>query len=58
MKGITKVIDELGLMILDRDIKLESQQEEIKRLKDKLEAIECYINALEKHIDTRREQTN
>lgn len=44
MDGITKVIDELGLMILAKEIEIVSKQEEIDKLKRKIEAIEQYIN--------------
>lgn len=47
MKGVAKVIDELGLMILAKDIELEIKQEEIDTLKRKIEAIEQYINTYE-----------
>ena len=47
MNGIEKVIDELGFIILKKDIEIESQREEITKLKQKIEAIECYIDALE-----------
>ena len=51
MDGITKVIEELGLMILAKEIELKNKQEEIDRLKNKVDAIECYIDALEGYID-------
>ena len=43
MDGVAKVIDELGLIILAKNIELELKQEEIDKLKKKLEAIEQYI---------------
>lgn len=43
MEGVAKVIDELGLMILAKDIELELKQEEIDKLRKKIEAIEQYI---------------
>ena len=43
MKGITKVIDELGLMILQKEIELETKQNEIDELKKKVELIEGYL---------------
>lgn len=51
LEGVAKVIDELGLMILMKDIELELKQEEIDKLKGKIKAIECYIDALEGYID-------
>lgn len=43
MKGITKVVDELGLMILSKEIELEMKQNEIDKLKKKIELIEGYL---------------
>lgn len=43
MKGITKVIDEMGLMILAKEIELETKQSEIDELKKKIELIEGYL---------------
>lgn len=51
MEGITKVIDELGLMILSKNIELELKQKEIDKLKQKIESIECYIEVLEKYTN-------
>ena len=50
--GVWKVIDELGKTILAKEVKIESQQKEIIKLKNKIEAIECYIDSLEDHINT------
>lgn len=44
MKGITKVIDEMGLMILAKEIELELRQDEINELKKKIELIEGYLD--------------
>lgn len=44
MKGITKVIDEMGLMILAKEIELEMKQSEIDELKKKIELIEGYLD--------------
>lgn len=44
MKGITKVIDEMGLMILAKEIELEMKQEEIDKLRKKIELIEDYLD--------------
>ena len=52
MEGITKVIDELGLMILAKNVELDKKQEEIEKLKKKIKSIECHIDALEGYIDT------
>ena len=51
MKGVAKVIDELGLMILMKDIELELKQDEIDKLKQKIKVIESYIDALEGYVD-------
>lgn len=44
MEGITKVIDEMGLMILSKEIELEMKQDEIDKLKKKIELIEQYLD--------------
>lgn len=51
MEGVAKVIDELGLMILQKDIELELKQEEIEKLKRKIETIEQYINMYEENCN-------
>lgn len=51
MDGIDKVIDELGLMLLMKEIENESQRKEIAKLKRNIEMIEHYIDALESYID-------
>ena len=43
MNGITKVIDELGMMILSKDIELYSKQAEIEELKKRVELLEGYL---------------
>ena len=43
VSGITKVIDELGLMIIAKNVELELKQREINELKDKIELIESYL---------------
>lgn len=47
MDGIGKVIDELGLMILMKEIEIESQQEEINKLRKKIKTIEEYLDMYE-----------
>ena len=49
MDGIGKVINELGLIILMKEIEIESKQEEIDKLKCKIETIEQYINMYEEN---------
>ena len=45
LKGITKVIDELGRMILDKELELKAKCNEIDELKTKIELIEGYLDA-------------
>ena len=47
MNGIKKVIDELGLIILTKEIEIESKQEEINALKRKIELVEQYLDTYE-----------
>lgn len=47
MNGIEKVIDELGLIILTKEIEIESKQEEINALKRKIELVEQYLDTYE-----------
>lgn len=51
MKGIEKVIDELGLIILAKYIELELRQNEIEKLKRKVEAIEQYIEMYDEYCN-------
>ena len=51
MDGIGKVIDELGLLILMKEVEIESKQEESDRLKRKIEVIEQYINMYEENCN-------
>lgn len=47
MDGISKVIDELGLMILAKDVELKKKQDEIDALKKKIELVEQYLDTYE-----------
>ena len=47
MSGIEKVIEELGWMILAKEVTIESQKEEIEKLQRKIESIEQYISVYE-----------
>ena len=47
MEGIAKVIDELGLMILAKNVELEKKQDEIDELKKKIDLIESYLEVYE-----------
>lgn len=51
MQGVSKVIDELGLLILQKDIELELKTEEIDKLKRKIETIEQYISMYEENCN-------
>ena len=51
MKGVAKVINELGLMLLAKDVELELKQEEVDRLKRKIEIIEQYLDMYEKNLN-------
>ena len=44
LKGISKVIDELGLLILAKELELESKQKEIDELTKKVKLIENYLD--------------
>lgn len=48
MGGITKVIDELGLIILSKEIEIESKQEQIDKLTKTIESLEAYLDTYEK----------
>lgn len=54
MKGITKVIDEMGLMILAKEIELELKQTEIDELKKKIELIEGYLDMYDACYNTNK----
>lgn len=51
MNGIEKVIEELGFIILMKEIEIESQQEEIAKLKQKIESIELYLDTYENYLN-------
>ena len=54
MDGITKVIDELGSIIIEKNVELKNHKKEIERLKQKIGIIEqcleiyedCYKNTI------------
>ena len=50
MNGIEKVIEELGFIILMKEIEIESQQEEIAKLRQKIESIELYLDTYENYL--------
>ena len=47
LNGISKVVDELGLMILAKDIEIAKQKDEIEALKKKIELVEQYLDTYE-----------
>ena len=49
MDGIGKVIDELGLLILMKEVEIESKQKEIEKLQNKIEMIEQYLEMYEEN---------
>lgn len=51
MNGIEKVIEELGFIILMKEIEIESQREEIEKLRKKIESIELYLDTYEKYLN-------
>lgn len=51
MDGISKVIDELGLMILMKEIEIESKQKEIEKLRSKIATIEQYLDMYEENCN-------
>ncbi len=53
MDGITKVIDELGLLIITKEIEIESQQEKLDKLKKKIDALEEYLKAYEEFYNNK-----
>lgn len=44
MKGIAKVIDELGLIILSKEEEIEIKEKDIDILKRRIEVIEMYMD--------------
>lgn len=51
MKGIAKVIDEVCLMILHKEVELELKQNEINKLRKKIEMIEQYVHMYEENCN-------
>ena len=47
MEGISRVIDELGLIILAKDIEIKEKHDEINELKKKIELVEQYLDTYE-----------
>ena len=51
MDGIGKVIEELGLIILARDVELKSKQDEIDDLKKRIEIIEGHLEIYDEYYN-------
>jgi hypothetical protein len=51
LDGIAKVIEELGLMILAKDIELKDKQSEIEELKKKIEIIEGHLEIYDEYYN-------
>ena len=49
MKGIVKVIDELGLKILAKEMELETKQAEIEELRRRVELLEGYLDVYDEY---------
>lgn len=47
MNGINKVIDELGLIILSKEIEIELKQDELNKLRQTIDSLEEYIKMYE-----------
>lgn len=47
MEGIAKVIEELGLIILSKEIEIELKQNELDKLRGKIEMLEEYVKTYE-----------
>jgi hypothetical protein len=54
LDGITKVIDELGLIILSKEIEIEFKEEQINKLTKKIEMLEQYISAYDEFCNTKQ----
>lgn len=55
MNGITKVIDELGTIIIAKNVEIKLKQNEIDMLKRKIETIEAYLDAYDEMYDYQQE---
>lgn len=54
MDGIAKVIDELGLIILSKEIEIEFKQEEIEKLRKKVDMLEQYISVYDEFCNNKQ----
>lgn len=55
MNGITKVIDELGTIIIAKNVEIKLKQNEIDMLKRRIETIEAYLDAYDEMYDYQQE---
>jgi hypothetical protein len=53
LEGITKVIDELGLIILSKEVEIELKEEQIEKLRKKIEMLEQYISVYDEFCNTK-----
>ena len=51
MDGITKVIEELGIMILTKEVELEANRIEICELKKRIELLEGYLDVYDEYYN-------
>ena len=51
LKGITRVIDEIGLMIFAKEVELESKQAEIEELRKRVELLEGYLDVYDEYYN-------
>lgn len=51
MEGISKVIEELGLIIISKDIEIEIKQQELDKLKKTIENLETYLDTYDKFLN-------
>ena len=51
MEGIAKVIEELGLMILSKEVVLRDKQVEIEELKRRIETIEGHLKVYDEYYN-------
>ena len=49
MEGIVKVIDELGQMILTKDVELEDKRRELEELRQKVILLESYLDVYDEY---------
>ena len=55
MNGVAKVIDELGTIIIAKNVEIKLKQDEIDMLKRKIESIEAYLDAYDEICDYQHE---